>query len=759
MGTEARTRLALGALLVVTLLSFGQVFDRGEYPGPALLGMIAAGIIAAGARRIGIGTGLTLLGSAAGLLWYVVLVFQARNSFYGLPTTEALRGLLRSVQNAYDASLVDYAPVPVRPGYVMLTVAALWIATTIGEIATFRWRRPLLASLPCVGLFAFLSVVGTRSGTTMVVVTFLAALLTFWAVESSHRLRSWGRWVAGLGGRGAGDASEISSRLARRMGGAALVAAIAAPAFLPALGDGLLSWRSGRAGDGAPFGTAVGGRIDLLASLRPTLVNQTGEELFYVRATRPSYWRLESLVEFDGATWRPLEGLPEQSALGGIATEGQPRIYTIQEQRYEIVGLQGEAMPAAVQAARVDVTEPIRSRSEEDATFHFRTGSLEMRGGLVPGLGYEVTSFVPDVTFRELRNARIGTTDPIYTEAPPVSAAVAALVERWTRGARSGTPVDQLLAIQERLRRFTYSTEVESLASSDYLSLFLLETRTGYCQQFAAAFALLARHLGFPARVSVGFLPGETTVSAPDRYIVRGTHAHAWPEVFFEGYGWIAFEPTPRDLAAPPVYTTPPRQVFQADNPFSDIPGQGGAGRNPRFLEGNQNVPTGGRDVRRGAEPPAGDGSLRRYAWEDTFAAISRALLILLIAALVAIPTLKSLRTWAAYRAAGGPDDLAGAAFRHFEREAADLASGRGRAESAARFAHRLGSSYRVPSQPATRLARLYERAEYGAVPLPENLAAEAKRLALDLRTRLWASASWWERARRLFSPRGLAGP
>ena len=72
----------------------------------------------------------------------------------------------------------------------------------------------------------------------------------------------------------------------------------------------------------------------------------------------------------------------------------------------------------------------------------------------------------------------------------------------------------QLLAIQERLRDtdvFTYSLDVENKATSDYLEQFLLETRTGYCQQYATAFAVLARVLGFRTRVAVGFLPGETS--------------------------------------------------------------------------------------------------------------------------------------------------------------------------------------------------------------------------------------------------------
>jgi len=731
------------------------VFDRGEYPGPALLGMLVAGVLVAGARRIGIGTGVTLLASAVGLVWYVALVFLARHTFYGLPTPEALVRIGRSIENAYDASLIDYAPVPVRPGYVMLTVAALWTATTIAEVATFRWRRPLVAALPCIGLFAFLSVVGTRSGATLVVIAFLAALLTFWAVESSHRLRSWGRWVAGIGGRGAGEASEVSSRLARRMGGACLAAAVVAPLFLPALGDGILRWRSGLNAN-APFsGEGAGGQIDLLASLQPTLVNQSGVELFQVRSARPYYWRLASLVQFDGIAWRQLEGVL-LGASEGISTEHQPRVFTELRQSFTIGGLQGNLMPAAVQPTGVEVTDGAGARATENVLFDGRTGGLQMHNGILPGLGYDVTSFVPDITYRDLRSARVATANSIFSTDPEVSPAVATLVERWTGAER--TPADKLLALQARLREFQYSTDVERLASRDYLSQFLLESRTGYCQQFAAAFALIARHLGFPARVSVGFLPGETNVSTPGRFVVRGTHAHAWPEVLFEGYGWVAFEPTPRDAASPPIYTSPPTGEITPPNPFTGVPGADGVDpNNPQFLDGNQNVLTGGRDIRGGAGVTNDPGTPRRYAWQDTFANLLTVLILTVLVAVCVVPLLKTLRTSLSYRRAGDPSELVAAAFSHFEREARDLASGRRPAESAAGFARRMGSTYRVPKQPVAQLAGLYERAEYGPGPVPDIVAGEARALATHLRGQLWSSATWWARLRRLFSPKGLA--
>src|SRR5205807_8236081 len=77
----------------------------------------------------------------------------------------------------------------------------------------------------------------------------------------------------------------------------------------------------------------------------------------------------------------------------------------------------------------------------------------------------------------------------------------------------------------------------------DALQRFLFVTKRGYCEQFAGSFAAMARAINLPSRVAVGFTPGQQV--AGDSYRVLNRHAHAWPEVYLSGYGWVAFEPTP----------------------------------------------------------------------------------------------------------------------------------------------------------------------------------------------------------------------
>lgn len=757
MGSEARTRLALVVLLLVTLFSFGQVFDRGDWPGPPLLGIGVALVIAVVARRLGLGTFLTVLASAVALVWYLAFIFRLHDLYFGLPTPDALRGILRSISSSYAKSNVDYAPVPVRTGYVVLAVIGMWSAATLAEIATFRWRRPLVATLPLIALFSLLTVVGTRTGTTFVVLAFLTSLLSYLALESSHRLRSWGAWITSLQDRNAETPGEVSSRLARRMGASCLAAALFSPVFLPAIGDGLLSWRSAN-GVGSGTGTGIGnGQVDLLASLQPQIIEQSQADMFFVDSDQADYWRLTSLVSFDGTTWTPLEEQPREPLLPGgrVVSAHLPRGSETLTQSVEIAGLGGEFMPAAGQPTTVTITNEVGGRDVVDVTSQQETGAIQLRGGVSEGVGYEVTSLVPRPSFKDLRDASIGAAQPIYLdEGPvPISSAVENLIQRWTGS--FDTPFKKLLALQDNLQQFTYSIDVPATASTDHLSEFLLVSRRGYCQQFAAAFALIARHLGFPTRISIGFLPGSVDVAQPDHYVVKGTDAHAWPEVLFEDHGWVRFEPTPGNNAAPPSYTSR-ATPFQAQNPFSDT-GGGRNGLNPQALAGNQgDVPVGGRD--RGAPVDTGgaSGDGGRAAWEETF---SRAITILLLALLVfiaSVPLLKTFKSSARYRTARTPSKIAEAAFAHFQAEAADLAASRAPSESASAFARRMASSFQVPRSSALELAAIYERATYGRDPIDKGSAIRARRLAAALRNELWTNASLWRRVKRLFSPAGL---
>ena len=772
MGSEARTRLALGGVLAVTLLSFAQLFDGDDYVGPALLGAMAATGISMLCRRMGAAPWLTLWISFIGLAWYVCIVFQSDELFYGLPTPAAAAGIVNSITRAVSASSADFAPIPLRPGYVIMTVTGLWACSTIGELATFRWRRPLLASLGPISLVTYLVIVSQGSFAGALVLVFLVTLLTYWALEATHRLRSWGRWVGAWTNR-EGDPDAVTGRVARRMGLGAVAAAIVAPLIVPAFGSGLLTWRTpveGGPSNGAAGGSGSGGgAINPFVDLQPKLLEQTEAELFTVRAESPSYWRLVSLSDFDGETWTP--GDSETAPLDeALFTEDQSSRSELQ-QTYEVTGLEGPFAPAAERPA--EVTEGADQFQADVETKH-----LEATGGDVSDLAYSVSSVRSDLDFDELNRARIGDLgdrQDDYVELPSdLDPRVLDLADRWIEEAGATTDFENLVALQDRFQNgeFLYSDRVAPPDDDDgYLYRFLTETREGYCQQYATAFAVMARGLGYPTRVSVGFLSGDRDPNEENLYTVRGTHAHAWPEVFFEGLGWVTFEPTPRSISQPPPHTreaqTDGDGVATGGNPFSNpdpFSGTGGLdGRNnPSVGDGTAACPpelTQAECAANLADPGAGAGGRSSgddFAWQESFAVIWRTSLVLLALFLILVPLLKVARARRRYARANSPSGVTSAAFSQFLDDASELAVARAPSESAIAYTARLARRGIVTPLQSGRLAQLYERAEYSAPGVTAGQAEEARRLAGTLRRSMWKEASWWMRLKRLFSPTGL---
>lgn len=130
---------------------------------------------------------------------------------------------------------------------------------------------------------------------------------------------------------------------------------------------------------------------------------------------------------------------------------------------------------------------------------------------------------------------------------PPIS--ISPGTEEWLASvtAEAKTDMERLKYIESALSAMAYNTQPGELPEtvtdeSSFLDYFLLEQREGYCAHYATAFVLLARAEGFPARYVEGFC---IPMVSGDETLVYSDMAHAWPEVYIEGKGWIPFEPTP----------------------------------------------------------------------------------------------------------------------------------------------------------------------------------------------------------------------
>ncbi|HEX5292462.1 MAG TPA: transglutaminase-like domain-containing protein, partial [Streptosporangiaceae bacterium] len=131
-----------------------------------------------------------------------------------------------------------------------------------------------------------------------------------------------------------------------------------------------------------------------------------------------------------------------------------------------------------------------------------------------------------------------------YTRISGVDPRVADLARRIT--SRAGNEFDMAQEIYNYFRSpdngFTYSTQTAPPVTGDALVDFLFHGKTGFCEQYASAMGVMLRTLGIPARVAIGFTDG---FEAQDHRTITSQDAHAWVQVYFPGYGWVIFDPTP----------------------------------------------------------------------------------------------------------------------------------------------------------------------------------------------------------------------
>ncbi len=172
------------------------------------------------------------------------------------------------------------------------------------------------------------------------------------------------------------------------------------------------------------------------------------------------------------------------------------------------------------------------------------------------GLEYEATSTVPDPEREELAGATAGAAPSdgdTLTVPSGLDPAVSALTDDVT--AQATTDGEKALAIQNFLRsdEFEYSLKAPDEVGLDVISNFLLADRSGYCIHFTAGMITMSRLEGIPARMAIGFTPGKPD---GDEWVVTTHNMHSWPELYFEGLGWVPFEPT-KSVAGPPEYTDP----------------------------------------------------------------------------------------------------------------------------------------------------------------------------------------------------------
>lgn len=145
-----------------------------------------------------------------------------------------------------------------------------------------------------------------------------------------------------------------------------------------------------------------------------------------------------------------------------------------------------------------------------------------------------------------LSDGNISALGEYYLQTPyALSATVSQTAQQWTRGAVN--PYEAMKMLQSRLSNqseFTYSTTNPPVPANVDAVSWLLQTHTGYCTYYATAMTIMARLLGMPARIVNGFTQGHFDAQRKV-WVVNGSDAHSWVQVYFPDFGWINFDPTP----------------------------------------------------------------------------------------------------------------------------------------------------------------------------------------------------------------------
>jgi transglutaminase-like putative cysteine protease len=714
--TDRRVLLAaLFALAAVTGISFGRVFT-GTSPAVRLAaaGVLAVGVATLFARRH---LGVSLLASAGALLLALGVLVYPRTTWAGIPTDDTIRAILGAMERVGERASAEVAPAPAFASLMTASVIAVWASATAAHALAIRSRSAVLPLLPPAALLAFSGVVTDEGPRPGYVVAFLVVAFAVLFGGALLRLHSWGPALGGRSGTGEG------ARWARWLGLAALGTALIIPGVLPGLEGGPVL-RLNR--------PAARVTISPIVDIRPSLLQRPAADLFTVQTDTSAYWRMVTLDRFNGRVWTSSDvgardGDPVEPPVDFLA--GDPPQEGIRiEQTIEIGELSSAWLPTAYRAVEV-------AMQGLPARWDPATGILATDDEPDPGFRYRVTSIVPEPSPERLDrlDPRDAPTEARLTGLPiETPSRIFAIASDLTEDAE--TPFRKLLAIQEHLRQFTYDERAPAGHDIDDLLFFMEQSRRGYCEQFAGTMAVLARALGYPARVAVGFQAGDP--DSAGRFRVTTGDVHAWPEVLFPEYGWMAFEPTPS--------RTNPTADYLTDIPAGLAPGLGGpAGGIADPLSPGTNASQ--REAFAGATTPAAPYRPRtRPASEPDRGFPLRGVLMILLAggavAVLLTPPAKAVARRAALARARTPRRRAVTAFRLLESGAADVGMGRGPGETPWEYLARLARALGLTSEHLDRLTAITGRAMYAPGDLPAGQAQEAvaaARLALrDIRRR-----------------------
>ncbi|HVT70824.1 MAG TPA: DUF3488 and transglutaminase-like domain-containing protein, partial [Trebonia sp.] len=494
--------------------------------------------------------GVTPLATVIALLLYLNLAFSNTTSLWHLlPTPSSLSALWHIAGDGFSESSRYAPPVPGLRGMLLLAAAGVGISAVLTDFIAVRLESAALAGLPLLLLFTepfTLSVSRGLLGTTIAFCAGVAGYLALLSSEARDRIREWEHPDPATG---AGPDTRPLAAAGRRVGFASVALALCLPLFIPGLHVTRLF--GGGVGIGGHGGHGSGGAFpDPYAQVSSELhQSQPSTVLTYTSTSAsPDYLQVYALDSLTDNGWRlsgqakpPVAASHRRPAPPGLAgTAGASDTLTAVSIAHGVGNDYLDALPAPYPATQVHAPgSPQADRS---------TLMIFDHGVGFGGLTYSVTSLTLNPATTSLDNVPAPPAS-IARDDEAVPAAYRSLLpqaERVIEQAHATTELEKAVALQDWLSGglFTYTLSAPSVVNADGLKHFL-DTKKGYCQQFSFAMAVLARLVGIPSRVAVGFTSGRPVDASDKTWQVTTADAHAWPELYFAGYGWLRFEPTP----------------------------------------------------------------------------------------------------------------------------------------------------------------------------------------------------------------------
>ena len=564
MLTIAEVSLCLVTLALV--LNIGRLFlDNSYLPGLAFTA-VAAHAVAAVRRRLPLPAIVSIALPIVGGVILLTALHYPGQSTLGLPNGEVISALRSDMSTAFGPFRTLVAPVPLTVGFAVALGAAIWVVGQFADLAAFGGDAPVQAVIPHIAGFMFVSILAHGRGDTAGAVEMGVAVAFFLLCVRALR-RSRLRWVRGEATRGS-MALVLSGTAILAVAG--VIGIIAAPALPGTNSAGLVDLRK--------FGRQSERRLaSPIISVQNLLTQQSNEVVFTVDSPGRHYWRLTALEQPVGFKWSSADSnyvdIDQSEAIASPLADGVVGDPT--DARIHIASMSGIWLPSPYAPRRIQGGDEYRFNDSSSSLI------LSTDGSNLLDIDYTITATAPVISdiadLEQFAGAGGGpeSVDGRFMSIPSDTTSSLVDTARTVAGS-SATSLDKAIALQTFFRDgFIYDKSVDYSGTDDPFGAFL-ESRRGFCQQFSTTFALMARVVGIPSRVAVGFTYGESDDAAnPTTWTVRGRHAHAWPELFIAGVGWLPFEPTPGRGNPDAPYT---RVGAAQDDTTGVVPGGGGTG-------------------------------------------------------------------------------------------------------------------------------------------------------------------------------------